>query len=362
MHVTLVCSALPGMGPQALLERAGEAWRAARPHDDVLAIPTSEGTVVAHAGTGLDDVVRSLHPDSRAVDVGVGAQRRIHWLWDGGALVDLAESFSWNGHPEGSTAFLGKDLRALHDAGARRIHLHLPQLMSPTDLGRGMLGELAGGSAAPAELGPSLEAARAALRDVALTVTYPADLPLRGVNGMARAWAARGYDGYRAQEFEREVGAWVHDLERAARSSTRRSLLGADVDARAGFAGPGGGLGLVLSLLGASMLPIGDALVAGRIPHTDLIVYVLGSIGVDLPSGLHAAARAGEEQGVPVVILTDAASMRRGELPRLGLHGAYELRPERAFFDDADTLADLSRLPELVTRSMHAIAATWGWD
>ncbi|KTF04892.1 MULTISPECIES: hypothetical protein [Trueperella] len=361
MHVTLVCSALPGMGPRAVCERASAAWREVRPYDDVLALLTSEGAAVAHAGTGLDDVVQSRHLSARAVEVGAGAERRVHWVWDGGAMIDLADSFSWNGRPEGSTAFLGADLLALRDAGARRIHVHLPDLMSPTDLGRGVLGELAGESLGDDGLGAALEAARAALRDMALTVTYPSDLPLLGVNGMARAWATRGFDGYRAQDFEREAGAWIHELGQAAGASTRRSLVGADIDPRAGYAGPGGGLGLMLQLLGASTSLVGDHLVAGHIPETDLIVYVLGTIGVDLPSGLHAAARSGEEQGVPVVVLSDAAGMRKGELPRLGLHGAYEMRPER-FVDDADTLADLSRLPQLVTTSMRTIASTWGWD
>ncbi|MGV4302795.1 hypothetical protein [Trueperella pyogenes] len=362
MHVTVLCSGLPGLGPQAVVDCAVAAWRAARPQDVVVGLATSEGIDVAHVGTGLGDVVCFHHPHARAVNLGQSTPRR-WWRWDDNALIDLADSCSWTGEYRGSTAFLGEDLRDLVRSGVKRVHLHLPQLMSPTDLGLGMLGELAGVQLGdePRELVQVLADARAALAGLSMVVTYAADLPLLGINGMARLWAERGFDGLEAQDFERRIVGWVRELDYAAQRSSRRSLLSGNTEPRAGFAGPGGGLGLTFALLGASMAQIGDALVGRYLGPTDLIVYVSDSIGVDLPSGVHAAARFGEKAGIPVVLLTDSAGIRKGELARLGLHGSYELRPERAFLafdDDADDAVEISRLSE----AMGLIATTWGWD
>ncbi|QTG76265.1 hypothetical protein [Trueperella pecoris] len=368
MRIALISSALPGLGPLDVGALAAGAWREARPGDDVAVVPTSEGQPVAHIGTGLEDVVRFRAEAADTIDVPGG---RRYVVAGARAVIDLAEIMAWDGRgePIGSTAFLASDISMLIDRGVTDLHLHLPQLMKPTDLGLGLLGGLAGQEVSfddePGDLGQILHDARSAVRGLSLTATYAAGLPLLGVDGMARRWAALGYEAARAQEIEKKAGAWVHEFERAARHSTRRSLLagGSDADSRAGYAGPGGGLGMTASLLGATTRLIGDILVASCVgEEADLIVYVCDSIGVDLPSGLHAAVRCGQELGVPVVLLTDSAGMRKGEMPRLGLNGAYELRPQRAFLDEDDDPASLTLLPQLLTQATRKVATTWGWD
>lgn len=96
MHVTVLCSGLPGLGPQAVVDCAVAAWRAARPQDVVVGLATSEGIDVAHVGTGLGDVVCFHHPHVRAVNLGQSTSRR-WWRWDDNALIDLADSCSWTG-------------------------------------------------------------------------------------------------------------------------------------------------------------------------------------------------------------------------------------------------------------------------
>lgn len=370
MKVSLVCSALPGMGPRAVLERAVSGWLGARGGDDVAGLATSEGETTAHVGTGLDDVVRLRHPDATATSPDDDAPRRIHWTWQGGALIDLADAMTWagEGDPIGSTAFLASDLRELRATGARSVHVHVPRLMNRSDLGLGLLGALAGEPIdvreEPRDLTEQLAKAQRAVSDMAITLTYPADMPLLGVDGMARMWDQAGMDGQVAQDFERHIGGWVHELDRAGAASTRRSLLGGvNVDPRVGSSGTGGGLGMMIGLLGGARHLIGDYLVGSALPSdADLIVYVCSAIGVDLPSGLHAATRHGEELGVPVVLLTDSAGMRKGELPRLGLHGSYELRPERAFGVGVEDMDAISTIPGRLDDAIARIATTWGWD
>ncbi|MDP9807101.1 glycerate kinase [Trueperella bonasi] len=370
MKVALVCSALPGMGPRDVTKRVASRWRAARPADDVVEVATSEGETIAHLGTGLDDVVRLRHPQAKPTSSDADLPRRIRWTWEGGAFIDLADAMTWagDGEPIGPTDFLGRDILDVKRQGTKRFHIHLPQLITRSDLGLGMLGELAGTPIdvceKPRALSAELAKAQDALGMLSITLTYPAGMPLLGVNGMARMWDQAGMDGRTAQNFERHIGGWVHELNQASQNSPRRSLLGDDgADARAPSAGPGGGLGFMLGLLGARQLLIGDHLVGHSIPNdADLIVYVCAAMGMDLPSGLHAATRHAEQFGIPVVLLTDSAGMRKGELPRLGLHGSYELRPERAFAEEPEEIAAIARIPGLLDESISRIATTWGWD
>ncbi|WP_126415734.1 hypothetical protein [Trueperella bialowiezensis] len=342
------------------------AWLSVR-DDDVECLLTSEGQTVAHVGTGLDDVVAARHPHAQPNYIDT-APRRVHWTWPGAAFIDLADAVSWagEGSPIGSTAFLGGDILALKEAGSTAVHVHVPRLMTHSDLGLGFLGKLAGVEldvlAEPFDLSDIVARARRTLGDLRLTATYSGDLPLTGVGGMARAWHDAGADGAAAQNFERRAGEWVVELTRAAQRAGRTSLLnGPTINPRAGWAGVGGGLGMLLDLMGGQLRTIGEHLVS--VPSdVDLVVYVCGAVGVDLPTGLHAAATQAQDIGVPVVLLTDSSGLRKGELPRLGLHGSYELRPERAFAGDSDDLAAISTIPPLLDDAVARIARTWGWD
>lgn len=371
MHVAIFSSALPGLGPQLVGERAGAVWRETRPTDVVDVYPISDGVVVDHVGTGLDEVVVRFDPTASATQVD-DAPRRIWWKLDSdaGALCDLADSLTWSGtgDPRGSTEFLGTDLRHLANSGVSRVFLHVPSLMRNSDGGVGLLSALSGveftGDVPSAdELAQALEQARSVLGRMDLVVSYDAEQPLTGVNGMARAWADRGFDAGSAQEAERTLGQLVTHLKAAQARGAHRSLLGAEPDSsRSPFAGVGGGLGMMLSALGARVRSIGELLVPDLSDDLDLCIYVCDAIGMDLPAGLSALTPRAEELGVPVVVVTDSSGLRKGELPKLGLHGAYELRPNRAFLDEPNSMADLAELPGLLDETIKRVAHTWGWS
>lgn len=369
MHIRLCATALPGMTPGAVARIVRDAWLERRPSDVVDTRILSDGEIIGNVGTGLDDVFRTRFADAVADEA--SDPRRVRWVSPESqtGMLDLAEALTWNGegNPRGSTSFLAEDLRYFRDRGIPSVHIHLPQLMRASDIGLGLLSELTGVDVSfdesSEELSAVLEKARSEI-PMTLTVTFPADLRLIGVDGMARRWAVRGYDSQVAQDFERVAGQFVQNLIKAQQLGSRRSLIATQLDGRAAFAGVGGGLGFVLALLGGSVRSIGEFLLShdGLREDTDLVVYVCAALGVDLPSGLATVTNQAERAGVPIVLVTDYAGLRRGELPRLGLHGSYELRPERAFVADDGGILEIADLPERLRDTTGRVAQTWGWD
>ena len=65
--------------------------------------------------------------------------------------------------------------------------------------------------------------------------------------------------------------------------------------------------------------------------------------------------------GVPVVVVYDSGALRKGELPSLGLNGAYELRPDFAF-EPPEAIDEFGRLQPILFDMMTRVARTWGWD
>ena len=66
--------------------------------------------------------------------------------------------------------------------------------------------------------------------------------------------------------------------------------------------------------------------------------------------------------GVPVVVVYDSGGIRKGELPGLGLNGAYEIRPDRSYELPEESAQDVAEIPGRLADLMGRVATTWGWD
>lgn len=379
MKVSIIANALAGLGSAKVGALADEAWRGVRPHDELHVTISSDGVRLPSSGTGLVEVFTQSHSGARVHEC--SEPRRMICVDESAAeaLIDLAEAL---GEPElegifGSTAFLGADVLGLLDDGIRRIHLHLPQIMSHTDVGIGLLGVLSGQDlnwdSAAEQLASAIAQARRRLGSASIVFTYPADLALTGVSGLARKLDASGFPQIEAQNLERQLGELVARLSPASTnigSSLFGSIHRGAAHPHAVFAGVGGGLGYLLSLLGASASTVGQYLHASR-PATepDLYIYITDHIGLDFPSGLEAVASDALDRGAPVVVILREGNMRRGELPRYGIHGTYQLKTNGVlhltdgYFASGDVdVSTLASVPDALSSSIVSVANTWGWD
>ncbi|MFP7696046.1 hypothetical protein [Trueperella sp. LYQ143] len=397
MWVALAGAALPGISARDVASQARAAWLAARPTDEVSAFPVSDGLYLAELGSGVEDVIRTRHPHAhrRLLADGGDAGGVPVWQWDDEASIDLSERYAWDGDPgrlAGSTHFLGQLCNELIDSGTTGITIHLPRVISTSDLGMGMVCALAGvddedmGSILPVNgegCEPSLlvqqcdryasipaqqlrelyAQARRCLGDTRIGFTYPDELSLRGLTGMARTWHQGGYPGKLAQECERHIGRWFHHLQQAESS---RHILGVGLDDRVAYSGVAGGLAMSLLALGAFARPIGAWSISDSPVNADLVIYVGYRLGLKVPSTLTALAQRCEDEGNPLVGVFEHADVRRGELPRLGLCGMYELPGEGALAFQGVSHTDSLQLEhrQMVMRLQQAIgrvARTWGW-
>lgn len=387
MKVSIIANALAGLGPAKVGALSEESWRRVRPQDDLRLMISSDGVRLPSIGTGLVEVFAHRHSDVHLDEL--NEPRRIVCMEasTGEALIDLAEAL---GEPAlndlfGSTAFLGDDLLALIDAGIRRIQVHLPQIMSHTDVGVGMLGVLAGDSQLTMEstaeqFREAIGNARRRLGATSIVFTYPTDLALTGVSGLARKLDSVGYPADDAQHFERELGSLVARLSPSSsdRTASSRAPLfstspASTANPHAVFAGVGGGLGFMLTLLGGTAVPLGQYLHRDQCTDCELSVYITDHIGLEFPAGLAAVAAEAQETGVPVVVILREGHMRRGELPRYGIHGTYYLKTAGSlhltdgYRGDApastdDELATLASVSDALSATIHSVAHTWGWD
>lgn len=381
MHINVVATALPGLDPDAVGAIVRSAWLAKRDADSVNVRLSSDGVVVDHVGTGLDAVFRAAHKDALAVE---GSEpRRVVWLSGSGAgLIDLAESsgFDGVGDPRGSSEFLGRDILEARGQGLTSLHIHVPKLMRNSDVGCGLLTHLSGINVSldsgREKIREALTLARRAVGQLRIDLTFEGELALSGVNGMARAWAGAGLDDNEAQEFEREIGKFVSEFEHGASAGGLLLLGGPRVDARSVFSGVGGGLGFVLGALGANVSELGPYIRSNYwMPSDDeaeLFIYITNTIGLDIPSGLVRMSKDAESFAAPAIAVVNRGHVIRGELPRLGLSGLYNLSRADKYeaASESRALADESKDSILASGDMSAklasridkLATTWGWD
>ncbi len=353
---------------------------ARRPGDDVLAVPVSDGIAMPFVGSGADEVLAG--PDATQVQLGDAGQRHFAHVRGEHVLLDYTEVLG--GLPGrgtiGSSRMIGEDLVWAVETGLSRATVVLPVPGSVSDMGAGLLQELA--SANPAEgtqrsrerqpcESETLEAARRTLQSLRVTILVSREQRLLGLTGVARTWMLEGLEAELAQTFERSFAGAVATLnDSAARITSPLQLplhgrTPAD-PSRNIHAGAGGGSAYVLNLLGCPIHPIGDVVVrerlAAEIREADLLVSVCGRIGEDLPSSLLTGTALAQEAGIPVVVVYDSGGIRKGELANLGLNGAYELRPERTYVAGEETATDLADLPVRLESLLERVARTWGWE
>ena len=384
MRIALAASPLPGLRASAVCDVAREAWRSERPRDSLRCRPTSDGVASAYSESGvyellgLDELVERGGPLRRFAGV---SQRKIAFDW----IESLPGPFG------GDSTALGEDIAWALGRGVDEIVVALGVPGGIGDLGVGMIGAIAqarrgagqedgsrraGGAAGlgktsekpdvaeAADLAGLVADARAAVGTVCLSVVVGGRQRLMGMSGLARAWMREGLDGRRAQEAERSIGEAADRLVRAANATPGKDLAGRRLSARGPHSGAGGGLALGLEAVGGRIVPVGDVVhssLEGWAEGADLCVYVCGRVGDELPGGAAGAIRRAQEAGLPVVLVYDCGSLRRGELAGLGLNGAYEMRPERSFLDEPETPESAAAVRDRLGEAIRTVARTWGW-
>ena len=392
MRIALAASPLPGLRASAVCHVAREAWQSERPRDSLRCRPTSDGVASAYSESGvyellgLDELVERGGPLRRFAGV---SQRKIALDW----IESLPGPFC------GDSTALGEDIAWALGRGVDEIVVALGVPGGIGDLGVGMIGAIAqawrgagqedgsrragesrraGGaaglgktsekpdvaeSADVADLAGLVADARAALGTVCLSVVGGRQR-LMGMSGLARAWMREGLDGRRAQDAERRIGEAADRLVRAANATPGKDLAGRRLSTRGPHSGAGGGLALGLEAVGGRIVPVGDVVhssLEGWAEGADLCVYVCGRVGDELPGGAAGAIRRAQEAGLPVVLVYDCGSLRRGELAGLGLNGAYEMRPERSFLDEPETPESAAAVRDRLGEAIRTVARTWGW-
>ncbi len=327
-----------------------DGWYAARPRDEVILAPQSDGgpgfvRVLAARDAGLQ--VRRTPVDGPLTGT-VAAE----WLFDqrtATAYLECAQACGLSllgGPPTAETAMaahsrgVGRLIEAALEQDVRCIVVGLGG-SSCTDGGRGMVAALGG-----------LDEARSRLAGVRLISASDVENPLLGERGAARVFGPqKGADPDTVDLLERRLAAWADELE--------ASKLGADAREVRGLPGAGaaGGLGAALLSLGAQRVS-GAALIAERtglsedLASADLLVtgegrldaQTLGGKVVGTLAGMAGAARPG---GVPVVVLAGQVGLAEDESGRLGLAATHSLAEfcgsaQRAIEEAAEQLRGLA--------------------
>ncbi len=256
--------------------------------------------------------------------------------------------------PLGDSFALGVEVKLALAAKAKQIHIHLPRFTNMTDMGVGFLNALVGSefsfTVPPAlhEFRNAVKEAQQLLQETEFILTATDMQPLLGLAGMAYSWTYRGVSRQIAQDIEKLNGEWHFLWETVL--PAKPALLG-DTGFKE-FAGVAGGLGLVLTrLTGAMIRLIGDYVwnisqietqITGD-SSPDLICYIGESWEESVPKLLQLVLDKAEQVGVPVILLTSADFLRKGEAKSLGLAGVYDLQA-------SDFNAALVR-----------VAQTWAW-
>lgn len=234
-------------------------------------------------------------------------------------VADLAEA--WDGRA------LAALLRSACEARVPRLVVNLPAVAYP-DLGQAMMGEL------------GLETADDLARFMGpldLLVTMPSPQPLLGVNGIPRLLDRRGeLSPEEAQELEIDLGSRL--------PRPHRGLLMGSVDAKSDFSGGGGGVALLLMAAGGRCQWAGQFtadLARGAVTDPDLVVYVTGDVGLDMPRSLIALSQWAQSESIPAIIVYRDGALLRHELATFGLSGSY------------------SYAGNGLAQAMSPIAATW---
>lgn len=328
-----------------------EGWQAARPADELLLQPLSDG------GPGFLDAL----PGTRVTALVEDPLARPTL---GGFLLDGTTAYVESAQAAGlhlldpierdagttTTYGVGQLVRAAVDAGARRVVVGLGGTAT-NDGGAGFLAAL--GVRREDEAGERLEPGGLALAraarlvgrppDVQLVAATDVDNPLLGVHGATQVFGPqKGATPDELQALEDALARWA-DLVEAHLGTSARDLPGA---------GAAGGLGFALLALGASRVPgfevVADAVgLAAQVASADLVVTGEGRLDGSSTRGkvVSSVARLAMEHGVPCVAVAGEVLLGRREAGAAGLAETYALvdhAPERALTDAAAVVSEVA--------------------
>ena len=363
-------------------ESIAAGWRAGAPHDELVALPLSDGDagfldVLAPAVGGVTLAVTVSDPLGRPVPAAVLLADRggvpTAYLDAGQACGPQLLADEERDPTATTSAGAGQLLHAALGLGARRIVVGVGPTAT-NDAGAGLLSALGVRRAALLEAGglvlgqltaddlAGLDAAVGRFREVELVLATAADLPLLGLQGTSATEAvARGATREQGQALEFALGHFSN-LVRRLRPGRSDLLTGraGRLDKEPG-AGAGGGLGYALLVLGGRRIS-GVDVVAGAVGLRDAIggadLVVTGEGTYDWQSLRDSVtarvAQVALEHAVPSIVLAGQVRLGRREAMAAGLSGTYAVadRPEEV----AAALADpAGTLRARATR----VAATW---
>lgn len=324
VRVLLAPDCLGGtLSASAAAEALATGWRAARPADDLVEVPMSDG------GPGFLDCLPGTRITTLVLDP-LARPVLAAYLLDGTtAYVESAEAAGLHlldpaeRDPAVTTSHgVGQLVLWAVDAGATRVVVGLGG-SATNDGGRGFLeaaGHLAG---------------------VALVAATDVTSPLLGPAGATRLFAPqKGATPAQLDGLEAAMAHWA-DLVEARRGVAVRDLPGA---------GAAGGLGFALLALGATRVAgasvVADAVgLEALIPTCDLVVTGEGRLDGSSLRGkvVHAVAEAALAAGVPCVAVAGEVLLGRREAGAAGLAEAVSLVDavgrERALAEPAGALA-----------------------
>ena len=345
-------------------EAMAAGWRAARPGDELVLVPLSDG------GPGFLDCL----PGERhlvVVQGPLGDPVPAAFLLAGDtAWVESAQACGLHltdrRDPTTTTSYgVGQLVQAAVELGARRVVVGLGGTAT-NDGGAGLLAALGlqalDGSGAPVPPG-GLALARAArltgtpvltgsflLDGVELVAATDVDAPLLGPYGAtAQFGPQKGATPQQVRELEVALAHWVHLVERHLRVQVRH-LPGA---------GAAGGLGAALLALGATRVP-GLQLVAGalglasQVASADLVVTGEGAFDATSLSGkvVSGVAEATQQEAVPCLVIAGRVEVGYRQAAAAGVEATYdltELTGERALADPRGALQEVA----------HRVACQW---
>lgn len=357
MRIVLAPDCFAGtLSAPAAAAAMAEGWRRARPQDELVSVPMSDG------GPGFLDVLPGQLV-SVLVEDPLARPTVASYRLDGEtAYVESAQACGLHlldpteRDPEVTTTYgVGQLVRAAVEAGARRAVVGLGG-SATNDGGAGFLAALGvrregadGERLAPGCL-PLAQATRLVGQplDVELVAATDVDNPLLGPDGATRTFAPQKGGGD-LDAMEAALGRWADLLE--AHLAPARDLSGA---------GAAGGLGFAILASGGSRIPGASVVaeasgLAEAIRAADLVVTGEGSFDWQSLRGkvVCAVAAAAAEEGVPCVVVAGRTSVGRREAAAAGIDAAYSLE------DEVGLEAALSRPDEALATVCSHVARAW---
>jgi glycerate kinase len=321
-------------------EAIAAGWGSARPDDELLAAPQSDG------GPGFVGVLASRLGGLRSATVSgpLAADVTAEWVFDDGsatAYIECAQACGLavlGGAPTVRTALeahsrgVGQLIDAAVTAGAERVVVGLGG-SACTDGGRGLVDALGG-----------LPAARTRLASVELIAATDVEHPLLGPMGAAAVFGPqKGADPATVSLLEARLAEWAAELN---------AVAGRDIGAEPG-AGAAGGIGAALLALGGRR-ESGAAVIAEHtglaadVAAAELIITGEGRFDDQSLHGKVVSALAAGARDTPVLVLAGQVTLDADALRAAGIAGAHSIADyagsiQLAMDDAANQLTGLAR-------------------